>query len=1323
MDNSILDKYIIGRVEPQIYAFTTGTVPNYLKVGDTYRPLEQRLGEWRRYFPDLEKKYAAISKVDKDVYFRDFAIHEFLENKRHYHRLLPTDIEGLPYYSREFFEHATAKDVEDAVVDIRKAFEENKDKYQFYTFEERPTAMTFTYKRGNKPYELRPNQKATVLNFTKAVKKGRNNLLMYAVMRFGKTFTALSCALTSSRYKSILVVSGKADVKMEWKKTVEGIKNFEGFDFLDSALLARNPHAINDALEQGHRPIVFLTLQDLSGETIKTKHEDVFSRQWDMLIIDETHYGARAEAYGKVLRGSKKELKAEMKYTESSDDYENSEELKSLRAAIRIHLSGTPYRILMGSEFQKEDIIAFYQFSDIVKDKERWDEKHVNDDDYNEWDNPYYGFPQMIRFAFNVNTSSMKRMEELRKNKVEYALNELLRPKVTMKEKNGLHQQFIYEEEVLDLLMAIDGSKEDGNILGFLNDERIKRGKLCRHIVCVLPYRASCDAFESLVKKHKKEFKNLSQYEILNITGVENEGIFKDVRSVKDRIEDMEKLGKKTITLTVNRMLTGTTVEQWDTMIYLKDTASPQEYDQAIFRLQNQYIREYKDEQGNVIKYNMKPQTLLVDFEPGRMFRMQEAKAQIYNVNTDKKGNSKLSGRIAEELRISPIIMVNKDKLKEVEPNDILEAVNTYSANKSIMDEATDIPVDGALLSNVDVLSALKSLYPIDAKKGIKIRASKGDGEDLDIDEPTGKSDDEKDKTSVMSAENASADESKELQKKLSTFYSLILFFAFLTDSKVASLDDVIKVIDGKDNGRIAKNVGLTKTVLQIMRSVINPFVLSDLDYKISHMNQLAHDKSIVASERVDRAMKKFGRLSTSEVVTPAWVADMMVGYLPADKIRNEMKILDIAAKQGEFANALYKAYGAKLKNSIYSLPTSPLTYEFTRKVYSLLGLPVAHVIEEFNTYDLLNDKKKDILMNNLKQLGTSVIIGNPPYQDNAVGDQKTYNGPLYNIFLDCAYNVAGVVEMIHPARFLTNAGSTPKSWNKKMLEDKHLKVMDFRQNAQDLFEGLQLTGGLAVTYRDLAETFSAINTFMPYPELDNICKKVSADKEFQPMSDVVVSRTAYRFTDLMHAEHPEALALLSKGHPYDVSTNIFDRLPQLFYDENPNDGKEYIALLGRLNNKRTVKYIQRDYIRPVVNLDSYKLFLSKADGAAGQIGNPIPARIIGKPEIGVPGMGNTESFISIGKCDSEYEVRALYKYIATRFARALLGALKTTQDITPEKWKYVPQQNFCEHSDIDWSLSVDEIDALLCKKYKLSAAERDFIHDKVKSMTVEYEA
>ena len=49
----IIDKIIVGRVEPHIYAFTTNTIPNYLKIGDTYRPVLISLKEWKKYFPDL----------------------------------------------------------------------------------------------------------------------------------------------------------------------------------------------------------------------------------------------------------------------------------------------------------------------------------------------------------------------------------------------------------------------------------------------------------------------------------------------------------------------------------------------------------------------------------------------------------------------------------------------------------------------------------------------------------------------------------------------------------------------------------------------------------------------------------------------------------------------------------------------------------------------------------------------------------------------------------------------------------------------------------------------------------------------------------------------------------------------------------------------------------------------------------------------------------------------------------------------------------------------------------------------------------------------
>lgn len=1310
MDSSVIDKYIVGRVEPHIYAFTTGTVPNYLKVGDTYRPIEQRLNEWRKHFPDLEKAFSAMSKVDENVYFRDFAIHSYLERDKNLHRLMPADIDGLPYYSNEFFEHASEEDVVEAIEDIKTDFTENKGKYQFYTFDERPTPKTFTYKRGDVPYELRPNQAATVSKFSKAVRRGRTNLLMYAVMRFGKTFTALSCALSDKRYKSILVVSGKADVKNEWKKTVESIKNFENFCFIDTDTLARDADAIKGCMQNKQRAVVFLTLQDLRGEDIKTRHVDIFNRIWDMLIIDESHYGARAEEYGKVLRGSKAELKMEAKYADTSDDYDNNEELKLLRSTVRLHLSGTPYRILMGSEFQKEDIIAFYQFSDIVNDKEQWDKEHIDDDNINEWDNPYYGFPQMVRFAFSMNESSMRKIEQLRKEHVEYALNELLRPKSITKNDEGLHKRFVHEQEVLDLLMAIDGSKQDGNILAFLDDKRIKDGMLCRHIVMVLPYRASCDAVETMINEHKDEFRCLGEYELLNIAGVDNERLFRNSRDVNDKIEQLENLGVKTITLTVNRMLTGTTVEQWDTMIYLKDTVSPQDYDQAIFRLQNQYVREFKDEDGNVMKYNMKPQTLLVDFEPGRMFRMQESKSQIYNINIDKKGNSKLTERIAEELRISPIIVVNKDKMCEVEPSDILEAVNAYSANKSIMDEATDIPVDEGLLANGDIVDVLKTLYPIGSKKGIKIPAYKGSGDDINTEDASGdKKDDVKDSSEKERKDNK--EEEENLLKKLSTYYSLILFFAFLTNSKVASVDDILKVIDSKTNRRIAHNVGIDRDVLLKIRSVINPFVLSELDYKVAHMNSLSHDDSIPASERVDRAMKKFGRLSTSEVVTPVWVADKMVGYLPADRIKKGTKILDIASKQGEFANALYKAFGNKIKNTIYSLPTSSLTYEFTRKVYELLGLPVKNVIEDYNSYDLLNSKKKEKIMNEFISLGTDIIIGNPPYQDDAVGEQKTYNGPIYNHYLDCAYIISDVVEMIHPARFLSNAGSTPKAWNKKMLEDKHLGICGFWNKSVRLFDDTDIKGGIAVSLRDKKVENGPIGLFTPYPELNAIVQSVCKDKKFKSMSDIVVSRTAYRFTDLMHKEHPEAMSQLSNGHPYDVSTNIFDRLPQVFFDEKPNDGNEYIRILGRIDNARIMKYVRRDYIREVENLDGYKVFMAKANGT-GAYGETLTPPIVGEPAA-----GNTESFISIGNFCTDSEASALMKYISTKFVRALLGTLKTTQDITPEKWKFVPLQDFSEASDIDWSLSVEEIDVLLYKKYNLSDEEIRFINEKVQAM------
>lgn len=64
------------------------------------------------------------------------------------------------------------------------------------------------------------------------------------------------------------------------------------------------------------------------------------------------------------------------------------------------------------------------------------------------------------------------------------------------------------------------------------------------------------------------------------------------------------------------------------------------------------------------------------------------------------------------------------------------------------------------------------------------------------------------------------------------------------------------------------------------------------------------------------------------------------------------------------------------------------------------------------------------------------------------------------------------------------------------------------------------------------------------------------------------------------------------------------------------------------------------------------------------------------------------------------------------------MGVLKTTQDITPDKWKYVPLQDFTPNSDIDWSKSIPEIDQQLYRKYGLEETEIAFIESHVKPMT-----
>ena len=335
-------------------------------------------------------------------------------------------------------------------------------------------------------------------------------------------------------------------------------------------------------------------------------------------------------------------------------------------------------------------------------------------------------------------------------------------------------------------------------------------------------------------------------------------------------------------------------------------------------------------------------------------------------------------------------------------------------------------------------------------------------------------------------------------------------------------------------------------------------------------------------------------------------------------------------------------------------------------------------------------------------------VIGNPPYQEETTGDNKGFAPPIYNKFLDAAYQISDKVEMIHPARFLFNAGSTPKEWNQKMLNDPHLKILMFEQQSAKIFANTDIKGGVVITYRDSRKDFGRIEVFTPYEELNSLRMKAAADCEDNSISKIIYTQVRFNL-DVLYKDFPELKGIIgSDGKDKRFRNNIFDRI-SLFTD-TPSDNS--IKVLGISKNKRVWRYIPVKYVdKSHENLCKWKVLVPRANGS-GAIGE-----ILSTPLISTPFIGYTQSFIGIGSFDTEAEANACYKYIKSKLARALLGILKITQDNDRNVWRMIPLQDFTPASDIDWSQSIPDIDRQLYKKYNLDDAEVEFIETHVKEM------
>jgi len=337
-------------------------------------------------------------------------------------------------------------------------------------------------------------------------------------------------------------------------------------------------------------------------------------------------------------------------------------------------------------------------------------------------------------------------------------------------------------------------------------------------------------------------------------------------------------------------------------------------------------------------------------------------------------------------------------------------------------------------------------------------------------------------------------------------------------------------------------------------------------------------------------------------------------------------------------------------------------------------------------------------------------VIGNPPYQESVkeTTANKEYAAPVYHKFIDASRVVADKVELITPARFLFNAGSTPKAWNLKILNDPHAKVVFYEEKASNIFPNTDIKGGVAITYYDNSRDFGAIHVFTKFTELNSILKKAEPKNDNESIMSIIFIQNRFNLPAL-YKDHPECMENIgSNGKDSRFEKNIFVKIPLFSEIQLPSS----IKTVGVFKNKRSWRYLPAKYVDfQHENLDKYKVVLPVANGT-GKFGETLSTPFVENPEEAF-----TRSFISIGAFETRQEADAALKYLKGKFARAMLSVLKVTQMTNKDVWKYVPLQDFTEKSDIDWTQSIHSIDMQLYKKYNLTSQEISFVEANVKEM------
>lgn len=347
--------------------------------------------------------------------------------------------------------------------------------------------------------------------------------LMNAKMRFGKTFTTYQICKTLG-YKRILVLTYKPSVNENWREDLEEHIDFDGWKYIDYKKYdSNNPVMIDD---DGTPTVLFASFQDVNSLD-KNKWKYLKYYHFDILVIDEMHYGSDTETAKKTLTN--------LKYDRI------------------LNVSGTPLDALMSGEFLDEEI---YSWTYAEEQRKKKAERESG------WPTQQYRMlPTMSFYTFEV-AEDAKAMQNMYSKEEAFTMTKML--------ATDEFGNFIDLASVNKLIMQLFGEHPD--IHKKLSPSKIINK--CNHILFYLP--PSVVSVTAFCKLLEQKYGHL--WKIVNASG-NNENDITEVKSIIGRYP-------QTITVSCGRFNTGVSVPEWDAVVMLDDGRSATTYWQTVFRCQ-----------------------------------------------------------------------------------------------------------------------------------------------------------------------------------------------------------------------------------------------------------------------------------------------------------------------------------------------------------------------------------------------------------------------------------------------------------------------------------------------------------------------------------------------------------------------------------------------------------------------------------------------------------------------------------------------------------------------------------------------------------------